>query len=239
MKAPATSSAVFAIARLTGLRFIRSRVLWIATVFSILPMVPFAFGLGIDDTVEQRWASYLNAMAYMHMLVASLLMSPAIAEEIEDKTYTYLWSRPIPRWSVLAGKLLTGACITCALLLVSALVATFVTGMPEGVVLARSLLSLVLGAVAVGIISSSLGILLPKHSIAASLAYFMVLDFIIGNIPFAAARVSVSHNVIEIGVGLTPEASMPMSLLWLGIMSAVWGLLALWNLSRKELSIGS
>lgn len=238
MSAPSASSAVFAIARLTGLRFMRSRVLLIASVFAILPMVPFALGAGVDETVDQRWRDYLKAMAYMHMLVASLLMSPAIAEEIEDKTYTYLWSRPIPRWSVLAGKLITGTCVASALLLASAMVATSVTGMPEASVLVRSLLAIVLGVMAVGVISSSLGILLPKHAIAASLTYFMVLDLILGSIPFAAARISVSHNVIEIGVG-PAEASTPMSLLWLAIVSAVWGLLALWNLSRKELSTGS
>lgn len=239
MKAQPATRAVFAIARLTALRFMRSRVLWIATFLAILPMVPFALGAGIDESVAERWQDYLEAIAYMHMLVASLLMSPAIAEEIEDKTYTYLWSRPIPRWSVLVGKLITGTCIASAMLVASALVATFVTGMPEGLVLARSLLALVLGVIAVGVISSSLGILLPKHAIAASLTYFMVLDLIIGSLPFAAARVSVSHNVIEIGVGAAPEASTPTSLLWLAIMSSVWGLLALWNLSRKELSIGS
>ena len=86
MKAQSASSAVLAIARLTGLRFMRSRVLWIASVFAILPMVPFALGAGVDDSVAERWKNYIEAMAYMHMLVASLLMAPAVAEEIEDKT---------------------------------------------------------------------------------------------------------------------------------------------------------
>jgi ABC-type transport system involved in multi-copper enzyme maturation permease subunit len=228
-----------AIARLTLLRFLRSRVLWIAGVFALLPMVPFALGAGVEDDVSQRWHDYMAAMSYMQMLVASLLMSPAIAEEIEDKTYTYLWSRPIPRFSVLAGKLMTGTLIASTLLIASALVTTLVVGMPDVLVLVQSLLALLLGVMAVGLISSSLGILLPKHAIAASLTYFMVLDLILGALPFAAARISVSHNVTEIGVGPGGESSTAMSLLWLAIVSLLWGTLALWNLSRKELSTGS
>ncbi len=239
MKAQSGSAATLAIARLTLLRFMRSRVLLVAGVFALLPMVPFALGAGVDKDVDHRWQDYLTAMSYMHMLVASLLMAPAIAEEIEDKTYTYLWSRPIPRWSVLAGKLLTGTCVASALLVASALVATLVTGMPQPAVLVMSLLALVLGVATVGVVASSLGVLLPKHAIAASLTYFMVVDLILGSIPFAAARISVSHNVAEIAVGAADEASIPMSLIWLGAVAAFWGLLALWILGRKELSTGS
>lgn len=239
MKAQSASAATFAIARLTLQRFLRSRVLWLAGVFALLPMVPFALGAGVDDSVEQRWHDYVEAMSYMHMLVASLLMAPAIAEEIEDKTYTYLWSRPIPRWSVLAGKLLTGSSIAAAMLVASALVATLVTGMPDLLVLLQSMMALVLGVVTVGIVAASLGMLLPKHAIAASLTYFMVVDLVLGSIPFAAARISVSHNVTELGVGTDGESSIPMSLLWLAIVGLAWGLLALWNLARKELSTGS
>ena len=238
MKALSGSAASLAIARLTLQRFLRSRVLLVAGAFAILPMVPYALGAGIDMSIEERWQGYIQGMSYMHMLVASLLMAPAIAEEIEDKTYTYLWSRPIPRWSVLAGKLLTGTCIASALLVASALVATLVTGMPEASALAMSLLALVLGVAAVGVVASSLGVLLPKHAIAAALTYFMVGDLIIGAIPFAAARISVSHNVIEIA-GASEEASIPMSLIWLAIVAAFWGLVALWVLGRKELSTGS
>jgi ABC-type transport system involved in multi-copper enzyme maturation permease subunit len=239
MKALPGSAATFAIARLTLQRFLRSRVLLVAGVFALLPMVPFALGAGIDTSLEHRWEAYFQAMSYMHMLVASLLMAPAIAEEIEDKTYTYLWSRPIPRWSVLAGKLLTGSCVASAMLIASALVATLVTGMPEYSVLAMSMLGLILGVATVGVVASSLGVLLPKHAIAASLTYFMVIDLILGSIPLAAARISVSHNVYEIAVGSGDEASISMSLIWLAIVGLFWGLLALLILGRKELSTGS
>ena len=54
MKALSGSAASLAIARLTLLRFLRSRVLLVAGVFSILPMVPYALGAGIDMTAEER-----------------------------------------------------------------------------------------------------------------------------------------------------------------------------------------
>jgi hypothetical protein len=238
MKAVSGGAATMAIARLSLMRFLRSRILLVAAVFAFLPLLPFALGADSEASVEVRWEHYFKSLAYVHMLVAALLMAPAIAEEIEDKTYTYLWSRPIPRWSVLAGKLLIGSLIASILLGASALVATGVAGTPEGSILARSLVAVFLGVIAVGCISSSLGILLPKHPLAGAITYFLVLDSMIGAMPFSGARISVMHNVIEIS-GHGSQSDILTSVLWLCGAALSWTLVALWLLGRKELSTGS
>lgn len=239
MKAVSGGTATLAIARLSLTRFLRSRVLLVAGVFAFLPLLPFAFGADEDSSPELRWKHYFEAVAYVHMLVASLLMAPVIAEEVEDKTYTYLWSRPIPRWSVLAGKLLTGGLIATAFLGASALAATQVTGLLDIGILAQGMFALTIGVVSVGCISSSLGILLPKHPLAAAITYFLVLDSMIGAMPFAASRISVMHNVIALSGHGRHESSPVTALLWLCGLAVFWTAISLWRLARKELSTGS
>jgi ABC-type transport system involved in multi-copper enzyme maturation permease subunit len=238
MKAVSSGAATIAIARLSLTRFLRSRILLVAAVFAFLPLLPFLLGADSEHSVEHRWESFFKTLAYVHMLVASLLMAPAIAEEIEDKTYTYLWSRPISRWSVLAGKLLVGTLLAATFVCASAAAGIGVAGMPEMDILVQSFAALLLGVLAVGCIASSLGILLPKHPLAGAITYFLVLDSMIGALPFSGARISVMHNVIELS-GNGDGSSMVTSLLWLMGIALLWITVALWLLGRKELSTGS
>lgn len=238
MKAVGGGAATMAIAGLSLTRFLRSRILLVSGLFAFLPLLPFLLGADSEHSAEHRWESFFKTLAYVHMLVAALLMAPAIAEEIEDKTYTYLWSRPIPRWSVLAGKLLVGSLFAAIFVGASAAVGTGVAGMPEMDVLLRSFFALGLGVLAVGCISASLGTLLPKHPLAGAITYFLVLDSMIGALPFSGARISVMHNVIELS-GNGDGSSMLTSLLWLMGVALLWTLVALWLLGKKELSTGS
>ena len=239
MRALGGATATLALFRLTTLRFVRSRVLWVAALFAFLPLLPFAFSAGAGDDPHTRWADYFEVISYVHMLVAALLMAPVVAEEIEEKTYTYLWSRPIPRWSVLAGKLMSGATLAGLILTASALAATAVTGLADSALLLQGIAALLLGALCVGCVSASLGIFMPKHSLAISITYFLLLDSMVGAMPFAGARMSVMHNVLAISGHGPDKNSFAVSLAWLGGVAVFWTLLAIWNLGRKELSTGS
>src|SRR4051794_26113422 len=47
------------------------------------------------------------AEVYMRLIVPflpALLASPIVAEEIENKTFTFLFARPAPRWTMVIGK---------------------------------------------------------------------------------------------------------------------------------------
>ena len=221
--APSSVGAVMAIAQLTLTRFLRSKVIFVAGILAMLPLIPLLVATNQDTEIAENWRGLIGVSALVQLLVASLLTAPVIAEEIDDKTYAYLWSRPIPRWSILAGKLLVGS-----------LVAIVMIGISLGLGS-----KIALGVIATGCIASALGTLLPKHPLAVSVSYFLVLDFGIGVMPFAAARMSVMHNVIAIS-GVGPDANtIVTSILWLVGLSVFWTTITLRRLVRKELSTGS
>ena len=95
--------ATLAVARVTLVRAMRNKSLWVAAFIAFLPEV-FA-GVAVRDPSIDRWEAVL-AMWITCMTVATpVLLAASIGEEFEERTMTYLWSRPLPRWSILTGKL--------------------------------------------------------------------------------------------------------------------------------------
>jgi ABC-2 type transport system permease protein len=76
-----------------------------------------------------------------------------IADEVEDKTITYLFTRPIPRGAVLLGKYLAYLACTVLLVLPSVMIAFFLLVPMEGGAMARAFPALVadLGMLAIGL----------------------------------------------------------------------------------------
>lgn len=239
MKAIANLHAVTTIAGLTTTRLLRSKILLIAAGFAFLPLLPFLLGAGRDDLPEARWRDFMAITASIQLLVTALLAAPAIAEEIEDKTYAYLWSRPISRWTVLAGKLLTASAIGIAIFIASAFAGYAVSGTSDLAMVGRGIAALSLGVVAAGCMAAAFGTLMPKHPLAFSISYFLVLDLGIGAMPFAGARISVMHNVMTVaGLG-NDEQSVLSGILWLVGLAVAWTTIGLWRLTRNEMSTGS
>ncbi len=236
---PSGMSAVVAIAQLTLIRFLRSKTIFVASVLALLPLVPLLVGAGKGDPPEENWENFLGVAAYMQLLVAALLMAPVIAEEIDDKTYTYLWSRPIPRWSVLFGKLLVGGLLAVGMMSICLVVGSQIAHIKSPGLIATALAAFAIGVFAAGSIAACFGTLLPKHPLAVSISYLLVLDFGIGAMPFAISRISVMHNVIALS-GHGPHANtLATSLAWLMGITVFWTAITLWRLGRKELSTGS
>ena len=101
-------AAVRAIAGVTWTRLWRGRAVWIAAGIAALPYLLAAIGKaasrgGPHPAVGQ--AEVLSLAVLVMAVLPPLLVASAVAEELEDKTAAYLWSRPIARWTVLVGKL--------------------------------------------------------------------------------------------------------------------------------------
>src|SRR5690606_319638 len=128
----------------------------------------FLLGASADSSMESRWRDFVGLTSAMQLLVAALLAAPAIAEEIEDKTYAYLWSRPISRWTVLAGKLVTASLLGMALFAVAAVAGKAVTGFSDGVMVGKAILGLGLGVITACCMAAAFGTLMPKYPLAFS-----------------------------------------------------------------------
>ena len=231
--------ATGSIARLSAKRVLRSRILIVGIVLMALSFLPMLLGAGKSRSPEFRWEHFLRLASILQMLVVALFSASAIAEEIENKTYSYLWSRPIPRWSVLSGKLVVTILLGSIVSGTCAAIGFALSGVSETSLLFPAIFGLCLGSLTVSCIASCLGLLAVKYSLAVAIAYFLIFDSIIGNMPFALARVSVFHNVSAIAGYGTNAGTTLTSVLWLLGISTFAVTISLWRIARKEFSTGS
>jgi ABC-type transport system involved in multi-copper enzyme maturation permease subunit len=206
----------------TWRRFLRGRAVWVAILIAILPVIMAAVVPDMDPvTVVQT---------FVMLLLPPMFVAAAIGEEIEDRTSTYLWSRPIARWTLLVGKLLALAPIAVALITLGWLAALQVAGDEPS---ARTTLAFAAGGLAASAMSAGIGMVVPKHGMALSIVYLVILDLPIGAIPASVQSISLTRQVRLLS-GLDDPSSITEPAITMAIIAAVWLAIGLWRLRRLE-----
>ncbi len=226
---PSALSSILTLARITLLRLSRGKSLFICVVIAGLPL-GFAF-------VMSRVGRHVgpdSLFAFEDMLLALLppvFVGASVGEELEDKTSAYLWSRPIPRWAVLAGKLIALAPLA-ALMLVASWVFSVKVG-SDAWPSARSCLALGAGSIAISFVAAGIATLVPKHGVALSIIY-LIVDGVIGALPFSLAELSMTHQVRVIGDLYKIQPSLVEPVIALVGVAGIWALLGLLRIRRIE-----
>lgn len=222
-RVPSTSTALVTLVGVTWRRLLRSRVLWVAIAIAALPLL-IGGATRNDEPV-------LAIATLVMCVLCPVLVAAAVAEEIEDRTSTYLWSRPLPRWTLLVGKLLALAPVATAIVLASLLVATNVaTSSPPS---SRTLLAFAAGGLAISTMSAGLGTLVPRHGMALSIGYFILIDLPLGAIPASGRSLSITRQV-HLVAELYEPSSVVRPLITMAAISAVLLALGLWRVRRLE-----
>lgn len=221
-------AAAQVLARWTLRRLARGRALWGSAVLAALPLASLLV-MG-DGRPERVWEDFVVLCVALLAVLPPLFTAPAIAEEVEDKTFTYLWSRPIPRWSVLVGKLMAGVPLSAAMIIAVLGAGFALIGNLEVALLAQAAGALTVGAVAVSVIAAGLGSLVPKHALGAAICYLLVLDMPVGEIPFSVAKLSVTHHARELAIGDGGVGSIA----WAAGIAAAWLAIGALRLVRAE-----
>jgi len=227
---PTSTRAVREIAGLTLRRVSRGRTLWVA---SIIALVPVAFG-ALLRAIGPRGNLTDELLAFQLLVLAVLppmFIASAIGEEIEDRTITYLWSRPIPRWAVVVGKLLALAPISMVLIAVSWHLACTL-GL-QAVPSTRSHLALVAAAAVISAIATGIAVLVPRHGMALTIGY-MLLDFFLGFIPASIQNLSVLHHVNSISFPKPGGPDAVTACAWLAGVAIAWLAAALGRIRNLE-----
>ena len=198
------------------------------------------------------WVFYLRfAVPVLAVFYGTSLM----ADEVEDKTITYLFSRPIPRGAVLLGKYFAYLVCTVAVVLPSIVLVYLLVMSRPGTSLAsgfmdlvKDLVVVVLGLATYGAVFAWVGAQF-KRPLLTGLAFVFAWEPAILLIPGYLRRFSVAYYI----QGLVPQA-MPAddstvslltslfrefpppgtSLFWLAVISAVTLWLAMRTVSRRE-----
>jgi ABC-type transport system involved in multi-copper enzyme maturation permease subunit len=213
---------------------VRGRTVWVAWIFALLPI---AFTIALAQSGRGAPADQLFGPLVMLIgVLAPLFMASSMAEEIEDRTFTYLWSRPVPRWTVVVGKLLAAGPLSGGILAFS--VAACYAFADSGAIadLLRAVIAAFAGAFAICGVSAGLALIAPRAGLGATYAYLLALDLPVGAIPFSIRNLSVTHQIRQIaGVsGAGDEAWI--AALWLFGVGGLWLAIGLWRLSGAEYS---
>ena len=98
--------ATAALARLSLKRAARGKALWVTLALSLVPTL-YAIAFRIADRVSpDRWEGAVMMTSLLLTVIPPILVASSIAAEIAAKTSAYQWSRALPRWWLVRGKLL-------------------------------------------------------------------------------------------------------------------------------------
>jgi ABC-2 type transport system permease protein len=177
-----------------------------------------------------------------------------VADEVEDKTITYLFTRPIARGAIVVGKYLAYLAATVLVVLPSVMVLYFLIVPTGGGSLAEAFPALVKDLALLGLGLAVYGSLFAwvgarfKYPLVTGLVFAFGWEQGIMLVPGYLKRFTISYYV----QGLVPHAmpqdsalsvlqvvsrdslSAPMSLFWLGVIWLVFLGLAAWTVSRRE-----
>ena len=237
---PSTLTVLLTLARLTWRRLRRGRAVWVSSLLAFSP-VAFAIAIGsrVSDDGSGRGLFAVGGDVFViEQLVLAVLpamfIAASIGEEIEDRTTTYLWSRPIARWTVLAGKLLALAPIAIALVVGGWFVA-LQAGLHHLPTL-RSAVGLGAGTLVVSMAAAGIATLVPKHGMALAIVYVLFFDLPVGEIPASLQLLSVTRQA-KLLAGMTSagdSVGMLEPALALAIVGGVWLAIGVWRMQRLE-----
>jgi len=228
MTVPSSGSTLATIAALTVRRLLRGRALWVCLTIALLP-VAFA------ALMQSRGPHNLTDAFVIELLVIGVLpaafVAASIGEEIEDRTTTYLWSRPLARWTVIIGKLIGLAPVSVVLVLSSWIGAVqLMTGHPPG---SDTILALAVTTLAVSMVSAGISTLVPKHGMALTIVYMLFFDLPVGEIPASIQTASVTHQA-QVMAHLEHTTSASSAAAAMLTIAGLWLLVGLWRVHRLE-----
>jgi ABC-type transport system involved in multi-copper enzyme maturation permease subunit len=226
---PTTLSTVMTLAGVTLKRLGRGKALWIGGLFAALP-VAYATGVHARHVTPAPDDLFKISLLLLALLPA-MYIGASIGEEIEDRTSTYLWSRPIARWAVLAGKL-------CALtpLVIALIVGSWYAGIriwTEAAPSVMSCVALAAGCVTASLVAAGIATVVPKHGMALMICY-MLVDLFIGALPFSLSALSITNQANVLAqLGGSP-ASIGTPVIALAVIAGLWGAVGFARIRRLE-----
>ena len=224
MNAPSSATALATLVRVTLLRLMRGRALWVSVLIALLPAL---FAGALQTTHHTAEPIQLVIMLVMALL-PPMFVASSVGEEIEDRTTTYLWSRPIARWTIIVGKVLALAPVAIVLVVVGTCVALQIE---TGTLPVQFATATGAGALAVALMSAGIATLVPKHGMSLSLIYLIIFDLPLGALPVSLNHISITHQVGQLADASGDAVNAAVTLV---IVAGAWLAIALLRIRRLE-----
>lgn len=211
-------------------------------------------GVRVTGTVIFGGVFWLLYLRFIVPVLGAFYGTTLIADEVEDRTITYLFTRPIPRGAVLIGKYL--AYLVCTeLVVLPSVTATYLLIAPVGgstigegfLLLVKDLGILAIGLAAYGAVFALIGALVPRPLVAGLmlvfgweqvallvpgyLRRFTLADYLQALVPHAMPQ---DETVTAIQSLLAQPPPAGLSLLAIALITSVALWLAAWTVERRE-----
>ncbi|MFL5243675.1 MAG: ABC transporter permease [Gemmataceae bacterium] len=189
---------------LTLRQFVRGKRWWIFALLFLLPAGLAVLLRATTDDLPLRGMEFILVFSLIPLglvpLISLLYASGIVQDELEEQTITYLLIRPLPKWGIYLGKLLA-TLTTTALLVAICTSFTFIgiyafANPPEGEsIIVRCLKVdglMALAAVAYSCLFALIS-LFTRRSLIAGICYTIILEGILGRLPFATRLLTVAY----------------------------------------------
>ena len=219
--------AALVIARFAWMRLWRGKSYWISVLLALAPVV-LAWLPGVSaGTPAERWRRALELAIQIVPLSAAIQLAQAVAEELEGHTVTYLWTRPISRTALLAGKLLAALPLVLGVAVLPVMVAYVITHLDAPGAgpshlgdLGAALAATTLGGLTASMVAAGIGALFPRQAFVVALAYLLFLDKVLGFVP-NLGYVSIMHHMRALA-GFETEVSPVAAAIALPVLALAW-----------------
>ena len=234
---PSTGDAIGIMARLTLKRVFRGKLVWFVILAAGLPsLIALAMRGGGHNRPEKVATATFSTVQLLFAILVPMLTGSAVGDELGSKTASYLWSRPVARWTILVGKLVVLAPLTALILVVAWLVSLAIGG---GLISPQALVAVAFGAITISVVVAAIATIGPKHGIAFSLLYVLIIDLGIALLPGSLSQLSLVHQTTVLaglpqGPNEPPLGSALGAALWLVGLTAIWLTVALRQLRTRE-----
>ena len=227
-------TAILLVSRMARLRLARGRARWFCAGAALLPVLltlglaaAGKFGGGLVDEV---------ATLFFRLLVLGLpgfLAASAVADEMERRTFTFLFTRPVPRSAFVLGQLVTIFVVVAGLLSVAMALTwglswlrSFADAGGDLFHLLRLEAGVIIGTLVFTAFGLALGLLGRAHAFLIVVLY-LLFDVGVGLVPFALRNLSLSWHVGNLaGLGSADAVSWTVSLAAVSCLTALALLLA-------------
>jgi ABC-2 type transport system permease protein len=232
----------------------RSRRTLIAILLAALPpLIAFVvLRFGPEQATAEKIVGGMSVYFSLNFIVpilALVLGAAVVNEEVENRTITYIFTRPVPRLSLLLGRWLATLVLVTALLVGSAagvLIAAAQTGdpLPDGLVL-HYLWASVLGGAVYSLLFAVIGIFM-KNPMVLGIGYVFALEGLVANLPGSTGAISIQYYLrsiiadVELSVwkvieGMGTEFQTPAEATTrLAILSVIAFVVGAWGISRRQ-----
>ena len=224
---PSTLASVVTLASVTLKRVTRGKALWVGAAIALLPIL---YGNAVHLTRHTATPGEIFVLLRpLLALLPAMFISASIGEDIEDRTSAYLWSRPIARWAIIAGKLVALVPVITVLIVGSWLSA--VAGGTGALPSLASSAALIAACIATSLVAAAIAVLVPKHGMALTIGY-LLLDNFFGALPLSLAQLSLTHQAHELAQLGDPAVITPA--IALAAIAAAWTAIGLARIRRLE-----